>query len=89
MGADKVKRCPCCGKIDCIGIQAKFIMSQLMYRVICNRSDNGEFGCGLRTDWFADIDSAVEAWNMRAEDVLERITAEKTEVGEASERNEA
>ena len=92
MGKDRVKVCPCCGKIDCIGIQAKFRMNQLMYRVICNRNENhpDEFGCGLRTDWFYDMESAINAWNMRAEEnVLERVTAEKTETGEVTERNEA
>lgn len=66
----KVKSCPCCGNLEYLGIQTKFISNNLMYRVICNdvswgRIDTSENGCGLRTSWFLTIREAVEKWNQR------------------------
>lgn len=66
----KVKSCPCCGNINYIGIQTKFISNNLMYRVVCNdvnwgRIDASKNGCGLRTGWFLTIREAVEKWNTR------------------------
>ena len=65
----KVKSCPCCGSVNSLGIQAKFISNNLMYRVICNEKPWGnpepEIGCGLRTSWFLTIREAVDRWNTR------------------------
>lgn len=67
----KVKSCPCCGSVNSLGIQAKFISSNLLYRVICNDKnenwidDFSDTGCGLRTGWFRTIQEAVEKWNQR------------------------
>ena len=69
----KVKSCPCCGRIEYLGIQAKFISNNLVYRVICNKSFNhtSEMGCGLRTDWFLTIQEAIEKWNLRTNNETE------------------
>ena len=59
---DKVKACPCCGKINSVGILAEFKRSFPMYRVSCKLEEKG---CGLRTTCFYTIEEAVEAWNRR------------------------
>ena len=65
----KVKSCPCCGCIDSIGIQTRYISNQIMYRVICAEINNNmsEKGCGLSTAWFLTIEEAVERWNRRTD----------------------
>ena len=63
----KVKSCPCCGSVEYVGIQAKFISNNLMYRVVCSDAFDGgsNKGCGLKTGWFLTIQEAVDRWNTR------------------------
>ena len=58
----KVKKCPCCGKIESVKIRTKFIQNGLSYRVIC---DDMTDGCGIRTAWYRKIDDAINNWNRR------------------------
>lgn len=59
---DKVKACPCCGKIDSVRILTEFRYNAPMYRVSCKLEEKG---CGLKTAWFFTINEAIEAWNRR------------------------
>lgn len=65
----KVKSCPCCGNMNNVVIETKFISNNVMYRVICSEvyHIDGVAGCGLNSAWCNTIQEAVERWNKRTQ----------------------
>ena len=62
MDTNKLKHCPFCKDIACIGIDVDGSISGTVgaAKVSCT-------GCGVTTPFFVDVDDAVEAWNTRVE----------------------
>lgn len=62
MDTNKLKHCPFCNEIACIGIDVDGSVSGTVgaAQVSC-------IGCGVTTPFFVDVYDAVETWNARAE----------------------
>jgi len=59
--ADKLKRCPCCGRKAKVEDNKGYVMT---YAIACT----AVVKCGLRGAWYYTEKGAINAWNRRADD---------------------